>query len=158
MKLKTFDVNNCRGRAPISPNPMISFVKSGVIVINPSAAKKLGLKLGDQIIFHQDENKKKNWYLEKRMANGFLLRKNKTSKSGSLIVNAAMVVREFLRSLGITGSLQVPISTDLIDGKYYAILTTELESIKIENTEKRKIQDNQNPYDIINKINNYESR
>jgi hypothetical protein len=124
MELITYDAQNSPSRR--SEEPAIRFCKSGLFTINPSAAEKLSLESGSQVVFHQDKKKKSDWYLEKRTANGLKLRINKTSKSRSLVCNCSLVCKEVLASLGKTSRVAIPIAITPIDGKYFALLTSTL--------------------------------
>jgi hypothetical protein len=122
MKLKTFDATNCRGRRSFIPQ--IGFHKGGVITFNAKLVEKLNLNPGDAIIFHQDEIRKRDWYIEKSKTNGLELRRYKGTKNLSLIMNAATVCRELFASLGIEGPIKFCLASETTEGKYYAILTS----------------------------------
>jgi hypothetical protein len=129
MKLKTFDLTTCKGRRSLAP--MISFNKTGVITLNAKLVAQLNLNPGDTLIFHQDEARKKDWYIEKNVLNGMTLRRYKGSKSMSLIMNASMVSKELLSSLNTEGPIKFPVANQTTEGKYYAILTAGFNGAKV---------------------------
>lgn len=67
MELKTFSPDNTPRR--ILPDPAISITKGGRIGFNYLAVEQLKLSDGNNVIFHQDEQK--NWYLQTTKAKGF---------------------------------------------------------------------------------------
>lgn len=122
MKLKTFDASTLKTRR--SSNPEIHLAKPGTIRFNPALVDTLSLAPGDSVIFHQDELRKKDWYIEKVKINGFNLRKCYGEKNKSLLINAAMLCEAMRESLGQNYPISLPVCTVTTEGKYYAILTS----------------------------------
>lgn len=123
MNLKTFDSTTCRGRRMIDPE--IRFSKSGVITFNVKLAEQMNLKPGDTVVFHQDQVRKRDWYIEKSKTNGLELRCSSATKNRSLVMNASLVCKELFASLGIAGPVRLSVATQTTDGKYWAILTAK---------------------------------
>jgi hypothetical protein len=64
MKLKTFDLSNTK--TIVTKEPVIRISKSaGLISLNASAAAAIGLAAGDRIVFVQDEDSPRDWYIKK---------------------------------------------------------------------------------------------
>jgi hypothetical protein len=124
MELITYDAQSCRGHNDV--DPLVRFNKSGIITINNRACKELSLEEGAQVKFHQDKNRKKDWYLEKVTMNGLVLKKNLKAGCVGLNIQSAMICKEMLSSLGKDKPVKLPIAITPTDGKYFALLTTTL--------------------------------
>ncbi len=124
MNLKTFDSTIVRGRRTMTPQ--ISFNKSGIITFNAKLAEQMNLKPGDTVVFLQDQTRKRDWYIEKTATNGLELRRYKGAKTMSLIMNAAIVCKELMASIGSEGPVKFTVATQTTEGKYFAILTSKI--------------------------------
>lgn len=124
MKLKTFDAQ--MGKMRNAQLPLIHLTLSGLVTINGAAVEALQLTDKSQVKLHQDLDHKTDWYLEIVTANGFSLRKNKTSKAGSLMFGCSTLTKAVIASVGKTKAIKVPLATHTVEGKYYALLTSAL--------------------------------
>ena len=61
MKLKEFSTTGIKSLKGIAT---ITFTKSGCISFNRKAVETIGLKTGDKLIFFQDEENPKDWYMK----------------------------------------------------------------------------------------------
>lgn len=108
MKLKQFTPDSFSNTRTISPAISVS-TKSGLFAINRAAADLIGLKAGDAVTFHQDEEDTGNWFIEKVREGGFLLR-NKDEKVSTLFFNNVSMAKEIFKSVDyqqISGRLLV---------------------------------------------------
>lgn len=109
-------------------SPWIGFNKTGVISINPPAQVLLGVKAGDYIVFHQDRNEPRSWWIAKSdAANGVVTRAIKKGGSKNLLVNWSIVVKAFLTSCGQSGSCRVQVGIEAVEGKF-ELITSALKS------------------------------
>lgn len=102
MKLKEFNAENTisvRGGAPNKPSVGLN-TKSGLFNFSPTVVELIGIKAGDQLICHQDEEDPETWYWEKVSTNGFSLRAKENISRG-LIFNNTLLAR------AIAGSVQM---------------------------------------------------
>lgn len=99
MKLKSFNQENLPTSSKSKPGIYINS-KAGMFHISATAAEKLGLKDGDSIELHQDEENERDWYLSKSKK-GFALRnKKKDSDEFGLIFNNVSLAKLIFESLG----------------------------------------------------------
>lgn len=109
-------------------SPRIGFNKSGVISINPPAQVLLGVKAGDYIVFYQDRNEPRSWWVAKSdAANGVVTRAIKKGGSKNLLVNWSAVAKSFRASTGQSGSCRVQVGIEAVEGKF-ELITSALES------------------------------
>lgn len=123
MNFKTFDSTTCRRRRMLEPE--IRFTKAGVMTFNPKLAEQMNLKKGDTVVFHQDQARKKDWYIEKSKINGLELREASKLRNYSLCLNASLVCKELFASLNIAGPIKLSVASQTTDGKIFAILTSK---------------------------------
>lgn len=99
MKLKEFNPENCIPEKS-GKSPMISMsTKSGVFSFNRPACLLMGLKSGDHVVMHQDEETPENWYLEKvGKGKGWEIR-GKADENSALLFNNAKLAREIAGSV-----------------------------------------------------------
>lgn len=122
MDLITFDA--VTSRKYITTDPVIRFNRCGIITINVRACQIIGIKGGDQVVFHQDRNKKKDWYVQKVQEKGLLLRRNCNSGAQSLNICSAYLCKEVLMSLNKEKPVCIPISTLPSAENMFALLTS----------------------------------
>jgi hypothetical protein len=109
-------------------SPRIGFTKSGVISLNPSAQALLGITAGDYIIFYQDRNEPKSWWVAKSDAeHGVVTRAIKKGGSKNLLVNWSAVAKTFRSSTGQSGSCRCQVDIEAVEGKY-ELITAALKS------------------------------
>jgi hypothetical protein len=88
MKLKKFDRSDCQLR--YDEKAVVAFEKSGIIRFNRTAVKHLKLEVGDKIAIYQDEERPRDWYIEKTDSEtGLIMRKH--SSPGSVCCNAKQI-------------------------------------------------------------------
>lgn len=109
-------------------SPRLGFSKAGVISINPPAQVLLGIKAGDYIVFYQDRNEPKSWWVAKSdPANGVVTRAVNKGDSKNLLVNWSVVARTFRASCGQSGSCRVQVGIEAVEGKF-ELITSALKS------------------------------
>ena len=127
MKLRTFNQTTVRKGTKIG-KPFIHLnTKTGLIVINKTGQKIIGIQAGDQVQFHQDENEPQNWYIEKVGKDGFAIRQNLNSTSVNF--NSTALVRSIMNSLEcVKKSARIHIGEELTYGKqtFFALITAPL--------------------------------
>lgn len=101
MKLKEFNTDTCVVvKTPrVHPASLFLNTKTGLFRISKEAAELAGLKVGDHVLFHQDEDEPTDWYFEKASAKqkAFALR---GVKSGlSLLFNNSVLARQIAESV-----------------------------------------------------------
>lgn len=121
MKLKIY-TRDAASRMPGIPK--IRVAKSGLITINPGAAERIGIKLGDIISLAQDEERPKDWYLN---VNGDPAGyKCRVDKNKSFAFNSVPITTTVLKSLGQDASISIAVGAESIefDGKIFWPLIT----------------------------------
>ena len=122
MKLKKFNRKDCHTRG--LSYPAISIEKSGIVRLNRYAAEHLSLNIGDKINLYQDEDKPKDWYIEKTTDDdGLIMRKH--GDDGSLCCNASAISSKVKVALGMDKTMHIRIAGSPVeDGQgLFAILT-----------------------------------
>jgi len=132
MNLKIYSEDNCRlVRQGIST---IRFQRAGCIGFSKAAVEAFSLKEKDRVLFAQDENNPRDWFVIKDSKtagkSGFVLRKN--SASAGLNCNCASVCKKLFESLKDkivpnTKSIgfRLSVNPEINDGnEYYAIITS----------------------------------
>ena len=109
MKLKEFSTTGIKSLKGIAT---ITFTKSGCISFNRKA---------DKLIFFQDEENPKDWYMKISEDKGAELRAT-TSGNGGLVCNFAVVAQNVFTSTGTSSRVKFQISTHP-DNDMYAIIT-----------------------------------
>lgn len=99
----------------------ITFTKSGCISFNRKAVVAIGLKPGDKLIFFQDEENPKDWYMKISKNKGAELRAT-TSGNGGLVCNFAAVAQNVFTSTGTSSRVKFQILT-LPENDMYGIIT-----------------------------------
>lgn len=103
MKLKEFTPGNCPTSRSYSGTPTIGInVKTGLFRVSSVAKDIIGLKDGDQVILHQDDEDPINWYIEKVKDGGFILRQ-KESTGQALLFNNSTLAKHIAASVEFTG-------------------------------------------------------
>ena len=143
MKLKEFSTTGIKSLKGIAT---ITFTKSGCISFNRKAVETIGLKTGDKLIFFQDEENPKDWYMKISEDKGAELRAT-TSGNGGLVdgetstlaihhchiikgdtrgtislIAISLVVQNVFTSTGTSSRVKFQISTHP-DNDMYAIIT-----------------------------------
>lgn len=108
MKLKSYTIENAAGVIKGKATVHIS-ISSGVFSLSKEACKMMGIKIGDSIEIHQDEDNPKDWYFEKSKK-GFTIWK---SQNG-LKFNNSLSARELLKSIGKDCNVAIRISPEPI--------------------------------------------
>jgi hypothetical protein len=113
----------------LGKKPSMRINRNGTVSINASAANIIGLKPGDSISFLRDKGRG-DWFISRRVAGTFTLRKYKNS--GSLyfmsrsftgeIFNSNSFPLEVSRSIEGLRALSIPIARNSVDGGHYALL------------------------------------
>jgi hypothetical protein len=98
MKLKTHNPDSLpQGIYPKAPTISIN-AKKGQINFGVQAIRDMGLKTLDQVVFHQDETKPQDWYIEKVVCtSGYPLRYN-SPKGNILSFGNRFLVHKILKS------------------------------------------------------------
>ena len=100
--------------------PYVSFDRSGVITINRSAVKHMGLSVSERIIFCQDRMRPEDWYI-KTDKRGVPLR---SSTKGVMCANWKIMTCKILDSIDFHGHrVQLPIVCRPNENGLYAIIT-----------------------------------
>ncbi len=108
MRLKEFNSENTMVARSGSPCIGVN-QKTGVFNMNKLATELMGLKNGDGITIHQDEDQPENWYIEKAKTNGFITREKKDA-SGGLMFNNTTLARAIAEGGGCSGSFRLLIA------------------------------------------------
>lgn len=129
MKLKEFNSENCSGFSKRSSAPSIAIdTKVGCNRINREACERLGLKEGDQVKFHQDEEEEADWYIEKVSEGGFSLRK--VGSGSALAFNNTALAKKIAESVAYEGRsgrcLIAGKPTEFQKRKLFGVLTSGL--------------------------------
>lgn len=101
MKFKTFNTTNVINAREQKPSIGINS-KVGLFNFNKAACESIGLKDGDQVQFHQNEDDETEWFLEKVKKDGFILRE-KTNVTSGLLFNSTALARKIFDSVTYTG-------------------------------------------------------
>lgn len=76
MKLKTYNTQNTHSARIGDPYVRV-YGKAGAFIFSTGLCRETGWKSGDAFLFHQDENRPQDWYIEKTNAEeGFIGRIN----------------------------------------------------------------------------------
>ncbi len=104
MKLKEFNTENTVSTRGGGTTPSIGIIlKSGLFNLNQAACDLMGLKAGDQVVIHQDEEHVEDWYLEKVNSKGFVVRSKPQTQKG-LLFNNTSIARQIAGSVEYNGS------------------------------------------------------
>lgn len=101
--------------------PSITVSKKGTIALSAKAVHHLKLQDGDEIEFYQDADAPSDWYITPGV--GVRLRK---TNGGGLKANCSVVALDLLSCVPgseAENSIRMPLSTQPIEGGYYAIIT-----------------------------------
>ena len=126
MKLSTFNTTNAQRYT--RTEPFVSFMKTGLILLNKPAALLLGVEPGDQVQFLQDTENPTDWYIEKVNEDGFTLRRN---AAGGLILNSLPIKKIMFESVGYDAAQgKVTIGEQVQMGKriLYTLVTAKLKA------------------------------
>lgn len=118
MKLKEF--STC-GRKALKGMATITFSKSGCIGLNNKTVESMGLKPGDKLVFFQDEDNPRDWYMGVGKEKGAELRLG-SGTSGSLFCNFSFVVQEVFESTQTKGRVKFQVASRCENG-VFAIIT-----------------------------------
>lgn len=122
MNLKKYTRADCKYLTRGKPTVRIS--KKGFVSFNKTAVQKLAFKPFEKILVIQDQQRPKDWYIQKTDdPDGFELR---TYAKTSMAMNAAKITNLMLDSLGLSSSTTFRMATEPTvngDEEYYAILT-----------------------------------
>ena len=107
----------------------VSIRADGVFSLTASLTSELELKAGTEILFSNDENAPKNWYLS--FQPGFPLRANCRKRNTSVCFTSKALRIVFLKSMGLerskTYTCLVSTTPTVIDGvNYYSLLTSSI--------------------------------
>ena len=111
MQLKTFNSENVLPVRESKPCIHIN-TKTGLFNFSIGACEMIGLKPGDRVSFHQDEEEPTDWYLEVTK-NGFELRA-KANVTKGMLFNSSVMARELVYSVQEVQSGRVLISSQPI--------------------------------------------
>lgn len=125
MKLTYFTPENS-GFSRSGGKPLIGFSNSGLISLTGPLVEALELKVTDKIVFVQDEDRPKDWYIVK-VQDGFPLRILKESKA--LAAQCSVISKKIVMQFAGTGKksirFQVATSPEVIEGvSHWAILSS----------------------------------
>ena len=108
--------------------PYVTLEKNGIIRLNRIACELLEITIGEKLNVLQDEDRPKDWYLEKTSdEDGLIMRKH--SSSGSICSNSKPITVLMRNSIGIQQqSVRFRLATQSLNGenKVYAILTSSI--------------------------------
>jgi hypothetical protein len=132
MKLKIYSTENCEGLRIGKPTIRIN-AKNGFISFSKAACDILEIKHGDYVIFNQDEERPKDWYISKTKGEtGFKVRsKNVSGKclGSDAKFNCSALTKAITKSLKIEGlSIGFMIACEPVENiepKMFAILTSK---------------------------------
>lgn len=108
-------------RSIMNGRPKINIGKSGYIRLSGSLVRESHLTAGDMVSFHQDEENPTDWYFKK---GGELILRAPDSDSVSLTCNSSFLSKKIRGSLKISDNVSIPISTEPVEGEYYALITS----------------------------------
>jgi len=98
--------------------------KKGVMACSSQMSRVIGLKAGDFVSFSQDLDNPTDWYFKKSDDKTDLMVRNGNADKTSIIIASASIANKILDSTNNTGSAMFMVSTQPIEGGYYAILTS----------------------------------
>lgn len=129
MKLKSYNSQNLPVSSKTKPALYINS-KAGLLHFNATAALKLGLKNGDAVEFHQDEDSENDWFISKSKS-GFVVRdKDKASADKGVAFNNTTLAKLLFEKLGYkkqTGSVLIgaePVKNEKVE--YWPLITAYL--------------------------------
>ena len=128
MVLKSYNPTNLISGRSIGIRPRISInVKSGVFALNKPAADLIGLAHGSQVILHQNEDDRTEWYLEPVKADGFSLR-DKTTGNCIYFQSTALVklIFDSQQYNGTSGRILVGEKVTIDKRKCFTLITASL--------------------------------
>jgi hypothetical protein len=113
----------------------------GAIVFSHDLTEHLRL-FGQRVIFHQDQDKPKNWYLEVVPDNntkGFplFMRATPKRKHRSAFFRNHTLSKKIAESISTDGSFQIPVSI-IADEGYYPLLTAGVKKMKPKGKHSKK--------------------
>lgn len=111
MQLKTFNSENVHPVRESKPCIRIN-TKTGLFNFSTGACKLIGLKPGDRVSFHQDEDEPADWYLEVT-PDGFELRE-KVNVTKGMLFNSSVMARALVYSVREVQSGRVHIAPEPI--------------------------------------------
>lgn len=107
-----------------SATPTMHFAKTGVISLNGSAVKLLGLQPGDQIKFFQSKGRPKEWFFAKVDKEGFTIRKAYDKAAKGLMLNNALTSKAFMNALNLSKGTKVRIGSEPDADGWWSLITS----------------------------------
>jgi len=122
----------------ISPKlPVINVnPETGRISFSVSLAKAIDLKADQKVVFIQDQDSPRDWYLAK-VKDGFSIRLN----GAVLAVINKSLAREMLKSLEVEGTAKIPVAIqhqDVNGLRLFALLTKGVEAMKVRKPHRNR--------------------
>jgi hypothetical protein len=122
MNLEQVFVASAATKAKAAPTVSINYF-NGRMRFNGPRVELLDLNDSDKLAFFKDKENPKDWYFMKSKTAGSL---PLIKQSKALCVNNAKLVRPMLEAMGITRPVQLYISEEKVDGKYWKILSDKI--------------------------------
>lgn len=114
---------------------------TGVFRINATATRKMKLKKGSKVSFYQDKKYPSDWYIKINEEDGFPLRENSARAKSKVhkVYNFGHkeLARHLLKSIGKTGTIQIPLSGPEIDGRWVLETKKAAESHSMNRTKSK---------------------
>lgn len=113
MKLKTFNIENCKmaRQGRVSKPSIYLSQKSGLFKVNKAGIDLMDLKVGQQVVLHQDETEEGDWYLEIVKDGGFPVRSSKKNKTEVVVFNSkrlSVAIAESVAFIKNCGTILLP--------------------------------------------------
>ena len=129
MKLRTFNATNIqKGIKNVKPFIHMNIV-TGVISMNRGACELLGVREGDGVQMHQDEDDPETWFIEKAKKDGFILRGN--GNKTAMMFNCTGLVRQICKAMEYSGpGARIHIGEEVTFGKQtmFTLITAPLKN------------------------------
>jgi hypothetical protein len=124
MNLEQIFVASAATKAKAAPTVSINY-HNGRMRFNVATVELLEFKESDMLAFFHDRDSPKDYYFMKSKGAGAhpFIRDN---NSKGLSINNAKLVRPMLEAMGITRPVQLYISEEKVDGKYWKILSDKI--------------------------------
>jgi hypothetical protein len=126
MKLKTFNLRNCGGRAK-TKGARITVSKNGYIAFNRLAQETIGLDANSKteggILIMQDEERPTDWYVCCSESPNAIRLHVSSNKSGWGRFMSKSLSNMILSSLELDQTITFPLAKEPVGGNIYAILT-----------------------------------
>jgi hypothetical protein len=99
-------------------------------MFSTTLSRVLKIDMDSEINFYQDQKEPKNWFLKKEK--GGMKIRHGNGKKAAFLVAASSIARRLLDSCNLKKSTTFLVSTEPIQGNYYAIITSSAKNSNYE--------------------------